>query len=172
VLEIGGRAAQQREQAPDLICRYRDWLVADRAVVRFGAGEVGSGGGQERHGQHGQGDVPVPGGVEPDLIVVQSNFVLGGLEAFLDRPAGPGHPDQIRQDDGSGGVTQVERKLVRFGDRAADQQRVGRAGGGEKRPVIPPVAFGAIPATSALPSQRGMVPARVSARRRPTPVAT
>jgi hypothetical protein len=37
-------------------------------------------------GAHGQGDVPVPGGVLADLVVVQGGLVLSGLETFLNRP--------------------------------------------------------------------------------------
>ena len=36
--------------------------------------------------EHGQCGVPVPGVVAADLVVVQAGLVLGGLEAFLDRP--------------------------------------------------------------------------------------
>ena len=37
-------------------------------------------------GQHGQRDVPVPGVVAADLVLVEAGFGLGGLEAFLNRP--------------------------------------------------------------------------------------
>ena len=40
--------------------------------------------------QHGEGDVPVPGVVAADLILVKAGLVLGGLVALLDGPAGPG----------------------------------------------------------------------------------
>ena len=52
-------------------------------------------------GQQGQSDVPVPARPAADLVVVQTDLVLGLLEAVLDRPAGPGHPDQADQ----GGVS-------------------------------------------------------------------
>jgi hypothetical protein len=43
-------------------------------------------------GDHGQGDVAVPGDVRADLAVIQPDLVLGGLEALLDAPAGSCHP--------------------------------------------------------------------------------
>ena len=42
--------------------------------------------GQERVREHREGDVPVPGLVEPDLVVVQAGLVLGLGEAVLNRP--------------------------------------------------------------------------------------
>lgn len=48
------------------------------------------GDGEEGMGEHGQGDVPVPGMPFADPVVVQAALVLGGLEAFLDRPPGAG----------------------------------------------------------------------------------
>jgi hypothetical protein len=47
--------------------------------------------------EHGQCGVPVPGVVAADLVVVQAGLVLGGLEAFLDRPPGVGHPHELSQ---------------------------------------------------------------------------
>ena len=52
-------------------------------------------------GEHGQGDVAVPGVPAADLVVIQAGLVLGGAEAFLDRPAGPGDAHQLA--DGGGG---------------------------------------------------------------------
>ena len=39
--------------------------------------------------------MPVPGVVETDLVVVQSCFVFGCLETFLDRPAGADDADKF-----------------------------------------------------------------------------
>jgi hypothetical protein len=44
-------------------------------VELFGVG----GNAQERGGEHGQGDVPVPGVVAAKLVVVQAGLVLGEL---------------------------------------------------------------------------------------------
>jgi hypothetical protein len=63
---------------------------------------VGAGDGEPAGGEHGQGDVGVPGSPAADLVVVEPGFVLGGLEAFLDSPAGPGDPDQLAQRGGGG----------------------------------------------------------------------
>lgn len=46
------------------------------------------GDGEERGGEHRQGDVPVPGLVFADLVVVQAGLILGELEGFLHTPAG------------------------------------------------------------------------------------
>ena len=62
----------------------RGGLIADV----FGMG----GDGQERGGEHGQGDVAIPGVVAANLVVIEPGLVLGELERFLDRPARPGHP--------------------------------------------------------------------------------
>jgi hypothetical protein len=59
-----------------------------------------AGDGQERVRQQGQGDVPVPAGPAADLVVVQADLGLGDLEAFLDRPPCPGHPNQPDQRGG------------------------------------------------------------------------
>jgi hypothetical protein len=61
--------------------------------------------------EHGQGGLPVPGVVAADLIVVQAGLVLGGLEAFLDRPPGAGHGDQLGQGGAGRGVTGEVRQL-------------------------------------------------------------
>jgi hypothetical protein len=50
----------------------------------------GGGDGQERVCPHGQGDVAVPGVVAADLVVVEADLVLRGLETLLDRPPGAG----------------------------------------------------------------------------------
>ena len=46
-------------------------------------------------GEQGEGDVPVPGVVAADLVLVEPDLVLRGLEALLDRPPGAGDPDQV-----------------------------------------------------------------------------
>jgi hypothetical protein len=43
--------------------------------------------GQERLGQHRQGDVPVPGLVAADLVVVESGLGLALLEAAFNLPS-------------------------------------------------------------------------------------
>ncbi|MEV6648944.1 hypothetical protein [Amycolatopsis sp. NPDC051371] len=52
---------------------------------------------EECHGQHRQGDVPVPGVIETDLVVVQPGLILGRFKTFLDRPAGTDDTDKFCQ---------------------------------------------------------------------------
>lgn len=58
--------------------------------------------GQICRGEHGQGDMGVPGVVAADLVLIKPDLVSRGLKRFLDRPAGSGHPYQGAQ-PGSGG---------------------------------------------------------------------
>jgi hypothetical protein len=62
----------------------------------------GGDGGQEGQGEHGECDVPVPRGPVADLVVVESDLALGGLEALLDDPADTGDADQLRKSDRGG----------------------------------------------------------------------
>src|SRR5262249_12439029 len=120
-----------------------------------GDGEVGA-------GEDGQGGVPVPGVVAADLVVIEAGLVLGGLEALLNRPAGPGDPDQLLVlGPGRGGAQVIGERPLALGIRgegAADQQEplpAGRLGPvfgqGGSRPVADPGAFGPVPAAAALP---------------------
>ena len=61
-------------------------------------------------GEHGQGDVAVPGVVAADLVVVEPDLGLRGLEALLDRPPGAGDPDQVIV-GGTGGPALLEVAL-------------------------------------------------------------
>jgi hypothetical protein len=36
--------------------------------------------------EHGEGDMPVPGVVEPDLVLVEADFTFPCFEAFFSRP--------------------------------------------------------------------------------------
>jgi hypothetical protein len=58
----------------------------ERRVDRWAPDQAGAGGGQERQGRHGQGDVPVPGWILADLVVIETDFALGLLEGFLNLP--------------------------------------------------------------------------------------
>jgi hypothetical protein len=62
--------------------------------------------------------VPVPGVVAADLVVIQADLVLGRLEAFLDRPPGAGHPDQLGQGGARGCMAGEERQLAAAGGTA------------------------------------------------------
>ena len=61
--------------------------------------------------QHGQGDVAVPAGPGADLVLIQADLALGGLEAGLDRPARAGDLDEVGECGAVGGMGQVEGEL-------------------------------------------------------------
>ena len=46
---------------------------------------------------HGEGDVAVPGVVAADLVLVEADLVLRGLEALFYRPPGAGNANQLSQ---------------------------------------------------------------------------
>src|SRR5215213_6893104 len=99
-------------------------------------------------GQQGQGDVPVPARPAANLVVVQADLVLGLLEAVLDRPAGPGHPDQADQGGVGWTVAGVEGQLA-VAAAAPDQQPALPSAGGwwgqlDARPVVQAAALGAV----------------------------
>ena len=91
-----------------------------------------AGGGEVGGGEHGQGDVGVPGPVVADLVLVEPGLVLGRLEAFLDRPPGPGDPDQLPQRGRGGSGAAVERQLPMLSCRA------GFGLAAHQQPVPPP----------------------------------
>ena len=81
----------------DLVCR------AGLAGVLEGGGD-----GEDGSGEHGEGDPPVPGCPAADLVLVQADQALAGLEVLLDGPAQPGCLDQGGQRDRVGAVAAVE----------------------------------------------------------------
>lgn len=102
------------------------------------------GDGEERRGEHGQGDVPVPGLVFADLVVVQAGLVFGEREGFLHAPAGSGDADQFDQGDWGEAVADVVGQFGRFADGAADQQCVDIVAGIDQQPVIQAMTFAAL----------------------------
>ena len=99
------------------------------------------------------------------LVVIEAQFVFGGLETVLDGPAMPFDPNQ-RRDAGSGGTPSGEESEVTIGDVAADQKaarpKAGLAfavcAGIQIRqfqigPVIEARPFGAFPRGQAFPSR-------------------
>lgn len=81
----------------------------------------------------GQDDVAVPGVVTPDLVVVEADLVLRGLETLLDRPAGAGDTDQLFIGCVVRAVAQVVGEFGGVGDAAADQQPAAVAVSGGSR---------------------------------------
>jgi hypothetical protein len=102
--------------------------------------------------------VAVPGVVAADLVVVEADFVLRGLEAFLDRPPGAGDADEFLVGGAVWAVAQVIGEFGGVGDAAADQQPAaaavfGGAGVGQRSdgPVVEAGTFDAVaPATAFL----------------------
>src|SRR5215211_2865372 len=157
VSNVAGRHCDHGgEQVLDLVAGHPDqpgwWWVA--AALGHGGGH------QEGVGDHGEGDPAVPGAPAADLMLVQADQPLAGLEPLLDGPPGSGHPDQGRKRGGLGRVAAVEGQfpgaLV-----AADQPMppglvavvviVVKA---DERPVVEPVALGALAARHLLPGPR------------------
>jgi hypothetical protein len=63
-------------------------------------------------GEHREGDVPVPGVIASYLIVVQTYFGFGGLEAFLDCPPVPCNTNQVVIGNSRWGATQAVSQFV------------------------------------------------------------
>jgi len=84
----------------------------------------GPAGRQPGQGEHGQGDVGIPGPPGADLVVIQPGLTLGLLEAFLYMPAAPGDPGQVGGAGPAWPVAGVAGDLSRVADRPAGQQPV------------------------------------------------
>ena len=82
----------------------------------------------------------VPGSQVRDLVVVETDFVLGRSETFLDGPACPGHADEFTESCVVGVVAVVEGEFTVV-DGPADQALVVGVGGVEQCPVIDPGSF-------------------------------
>ena len=104
----GGEPDQVVTVLPGRIARRGVREICPQALVP----PLSGGDGQECQREHREGDVPVPGVVAADLVVVQAGLVLGGLEALLDRPPGPGHGDQRPTAACRRGVAGEERQLA------------------------------------------------------------
>ena len=95
---------EEGEQAPDFGDGERDeagvggwFLIAGCGWGRLCAGfgvHARRGGGADRQGHHGQGEVTDQGVVAADLAVVETELVFSDLEVFFDRPAHPGDTHQ------------------------------------------------------------------------------
>src|SRR3954464_14304176 len=98
-------------------------------------------------GQHGpawasmgQRDVTMPSRPGADLVLVEPNLALGGLEAGLNRPARAGDLDKGGKFCALRRERQIKGQLIRLLERAPDQERflpaLTRAPERDTRPVI------------------------------------
>ena len=124
---------------------------------RRGPGRAG-GDGQESVGEHREGDVPVPGAVLADLVVIEPGLVLSLGEAVLHRPPGAGHGDQLGHGGAGRGEAAEERQLqpalLARVQGPADKQLMARGGSADQRPVIQPGPLGPVGAGQPLPPAR------------------
>src|SRR3954452_16916558 len=100
--------------------------LADYPQAAFwGRGRVGLAADGRHHGkgQHDKRDVPMPAVPGTGLVVIETEFVFGRLEAVLDGPALSFHSDQHR-DRRAGGAPSGEGGQVAISDIAADQKAV------------------------------------------------
>jgi hypothetical protein len=95
---------------------------------------------EETLGDHGKGDVPVPGVVEPNLVVVEPDVSFPSLEAFLDGPSGARDPDEFTDGFVARVVAVVESEFAII-DGSADQVLVIGVVGVDDRPVIDTVTL-------------------------------
>lgn len=72
-------------------------------------------------GEHGQGDVAVPGVVAANLIVIEPDFGLRGLEAVLNDPSCSGHANEVVISGCCLGTTQLAGQLVLHAGLIHDQ---------------------------------------------------
>ena len=78
-------------------------------------------GSHHRKGEHDQRDMTMPAMPGPGFVVVEPEFVFGGLEAVLDRPAMPFDFDQ-RLDRSPCRTPSGEVGEIAVGDMTSDQQ--------------------------------------------------
>jgi transposase len=148
-----------RGRDPDQVRAWRFCAVSRPRACPGGGSGLGADRRQERLGDQHQGHVPIPGVPAADLVVVQANLVLGGLEALLDRPADPGHPDQLGQRGPRRAKAGVEGQLpVRQPPPRQQPEPAARpawSGQRDPGPVVDPRALGAIPGAEAPPPTGG-----------------
>ena len=129
---------------------------AGLVVWRGGAPFFGlvCGDGEEGVGEHGEGDMSMPGVPGADLVVVESDFVFGRSETFFDGPARPGYADELSDARVVWVVAVVESEFTVV-DGSADQVLVVGSVGVDECPVIDAVPFRSDAAGAALPGISG-----------------
>src|SRR5437588_1911682 len=128
------------------------FFVVGSAGLRSHSGQVGP-------GEQGQRDMPVPGIVAADLILVQPDFLLADLNTALDAPARASHLDQrfhrgIGPPEGN-----VVGEPLGFGDASANQKPVSppplrESHQANQRPIVNPGALGPLATGEPLPGFR------------------
>src|SRR4051812_38976587 len=127
---------------------------------------VASMGQHGQHGQRGQRDVTMPSRPGADLVLVEPNLALGGLEAGLNRPARAGDLDKggkfcalRRERQIKGQLIKgqlIKGQLIRLLERAPDQERflpaLTSAPERDTRPVIQARPLGPVAGRSAASS--------------------
>jgi hypothetical protein len=109
------------------------------------------GDGKECRGEHGQGDVPTPGVIFADPVVIQPGPILGELERLPDSPPGSGDSDQLGDRHRRAGTADVVDQLAGLGDRTAYRQQMPVRAGVDKQPVVETIAYAARAARQPLP---------------------
>ncbi len=113
--------------------------------------------GEDGRGEQREGDVSVPAGPRPHLVLVEPAAALGQREALLDRPPRPRDPDQLRERRRRRPAAEEVRDLRRIGRAAADQPPPGvrlrvRAVRRDGRPAVEPGPLRAVPAAQPPPA--------------------
>ena len=112
------------------------------------------GDGEEGVGEHGEGDMSMPGVPGADLVVVESGFVFAGSETFFDGPARPGYVDEFAEARVVWVAAVVESEFTVV-DGSADQVLVAGIIGVGECPVVAAVSFRSDAAGAALPGIPG-----------------
>ena len=122
-------------------------------------------------GQHGQRDVTMPSRPGADLVLVEPNLALGGLEASLNRPARAGDLDKGGEFCALRRERQIKGPLIRLLERASDQERflpaLTSAPERDTSPVIQTRTLGPVAGAQPRPAPLGTSLAQSPTGRRP-----
>src|SRR5947207_15467450 len=110
------------EHVTDLWNRQRKkFLYSFYRIMRTCLSIPSSHDGEIGMGKHDQGDMPVPGSPQTDLVVIEPDFLFGCLEDLLDFPAGSCHPDHLLQCCPPWPIHQVECEFCPIRDTTTDE---------------------------------------------------
>jgi hypothetical protein len=116
--------------------------------------------GQQGQRPHREGDMPIPAGPAPHVILIQAHVALGLLNTTLDGPAAPSYPYDLLQGRRVRGQDDRGGQLRGGADTAPDQPPAALAGRQQRRQgqpavVVPARPLSAVPCTEARsPRQR------------------